>query len=380
MKKIRVLTLSKPYVSAAYRQKLRFWAEDPRFEIGLIAPKQWAGQVFEPHPEDSYWLRTLDIALDGKNHFHFYRGLDQAVKEFQPDIFNIEEEHYSYVTWQCLRLARKYHAKPLFYTWQNIHKRYPFPFSAIERAVFKESAYAIAGNQEAEDILRAKHFKGPCAIIPQMGADPHAIALVKPRRQSLRQELTASLGLTDSSFMAIYAGRLVEEKGLTDFLEAIKLAGETQIHALILGSGPQRPALEALAHELGISKQVHFLGSVSGSKIYEYFSVADALVLPSRTRKNWKEQFGRVLVEAMLCEAVPIGSDSGEIPHVIADAGLVFHEGDAQALASCLLKLWQNPALKQSLAQKSFERAHTLYTNTVIARQFTDVFAAIAGT
>ena len=49
-----------------------------------------------------------------------------------------------------------------------------------------------------------------------------------------------------------------------------------------------------------------------------------ALVLPSRTTPRWKEQFGRVLIEAMACGVPPVGSDSGEIPHVIDDAGLVF--------------------------------------------------------
>ena len=59
----------------------------------------------------------------------------------------------------------------------------------------------------------------------------------------------------------------------------------------------------------------------------------DVSVLPSLTRPNWKEQFGRTLAEAMSCETPVIGSDSGEIPHVIGDAGLIFKEGDAQALA-----------------------------------------------
>ena len=58
----------------------------------------------------------------------------------------------------------------------------------------------------------------------------------------------------------------------------------------------------------------------------------DVLVLPSLTTPSWKEQFGRVLQEAMACAIPVVGSDSGEIPHVIGDAGLVTPEGDAAAL------------------------------------------------
>jgi quercetin dioxygenase-like cupin family protein len=65
----------------------------------------------------------------------------------------------------------------------------------------------------------------------------------------------------------------------------------------------------------------------------------DALVLPSLTRPNWKEQFGRVLVEAMACGVPVVGSDSGEIPRVIGQAGLSFPEGDAGALRASLAEL-----------------------------------------
>ena len=51
-------------------------------------------------------------------------------------------------------------------------------------------------------------------------------------------------------------------------------------------------------------------------------------MLPSLTRPNWKEQFGRVLIEAMASGVPVIGSDSGAIPDVIGQAGLIFPEGD----------------------------------------------------
>ncbi len=163
------MTISKPYVAAAYRRKLSL-LKDRGFDVGLICPESWAGQAFEASASDGdYWLRRLPIALDGKNHFHFYQGLAAAVAEFRPDLLNVEEEHYSLVTYQAFRLARRFGAKPLFYTWQNIPKRYPPPFSWIEHKVFREAAAGVCGNQEATRVLRAKGFRGPAPEIPQMG-------------------------------------------------------------------------------------------------------------------------------------------------------------------------------------------------------------------
>jgi L-malate glycosyltransferase len=70
-------------------------------------------------------------------------------------------------------------------------------------------------------------------------------------------------------------------------------------------------------------------------------------VLPSRTTRRWKEQFGRILVEAMACGAAVVGSDSGEIPHLIkrSGGGLVFREGQVSELCACLTRLLKDPTL-----------------------------------
>ncbi|RYZ53605.1 MAG: glycosyltransferase, partial [Proteobacteria bacterium] len=262
--KIRVLSISKPYVAAAYRQKFRYLAEDPRFEIGLITGTDWAGQKFEPLAGENYWLRTLDIALNGKNHFHYYKGLAKAMAEFKPDIVNIEEEHYSFVTYQAIREAKKLGAKSLFYTWQNIDKSYPPPFSWIESYVFRNSAYTVTGNQESLDILRKKGFHGPAEVIPQMGADAEAIERSSLTRTKFRQDMRVQLKIPESALTLMFAGRWVEEKGIQDAFAAIaKLRSEGHtIHLMLLGGGPFEGELKAKAQELGLGDLVHWVGPV----------------------------------------------------------------------------------------------------------------------
>ncbi len=128
------------------------------------------------------------------------------------------------------------------------------------------------------------------------------------------------------------------------------------------------------AAQLGVAGRVIFKGGLPTYEIPKEMQQFDALVLPSVTRPNWIEQFGRVLPEAMACETPVIGSSSGEIPHVIGDAGLVFQEGNVQALVASIRQLLDNPALYTQLAAKGRQRVLENYTQEQIARQTYNVY------
>jgi glycosyltransferase involved in cell wall biosynthesis len=96
---------------------------------------------------------------------------------------------------------------------------------------------------------------------------------------------------------------------------------------------------------------------------------ADALVLPSRSTPVWQEQFGRVLVEAMACGVPVVGSDSGAIPEVVGNAGLIFPEGDALALTGRLHQLMASPALRLELADRGHARVVAHFSQERIAQQ-----------
>jgi glycosyltransferase involved in cell wall biosynthesis len=142
----------------------------------------------------------------------------------------------------------------------------------------------------------------------------------------------------------------------------------------LVGDGPYRPRLEALSAKLGLAERVQFEPWKPAAEMPDYLSGLDVLVLPSLTRRNWKEQFGRVLVEAMACEVPVIGSSSGEIPHVIGDAGLVFPENDVAALRDALSELMNDPGLRAQLSQRGRARVLEHYTQQRIATETYDVY------
>jgi glycosyltransferase involved in cell wall biosynthesis len=362
--------LSKAVVVAAYQRKLEALARLPGVELVVLAPPAWRDSRGEIRLERTYTagydLMTTPIALNGHFHTHFYPQLSQALLAARPDLVHIDEEPYNVATWQALGWAARHDKPALFFTWQNLLRRYPPPFGWIERYSYRHSAHAIAGNQEARRVLLAKGYPGPVTVIPQFGIDPQlfdrsAQQPLVPR--SPQHRLTIG-----------YAGGLVPEKGIDTLLRALAICqqpvGEADglpCRLLLAGSGQQQAELARLATQLGLDQHVAFLGRVGSTSMPAFFASIDALVLPSRTTPTWKEQFGRVLVEAMACQTPVIGSDSGEIPQVIGDAGLIFAEGDAQALASQLLRLSADSTLRAELARRGRARVLAHFTQERIA-------------
>lgn len=135
--------------------------------------------------------------------------------------------------------------------------------------------------------------------------------------------------------------------------------------------------LQNLAHELGIAEQVDFIGQIPSTDMPAQYAEIDTLVLPSLTRPNWKEQFGRVLVEAMACALPVIGSNSGAIPGVIGNGGLVFPEGDVAALAKHLYDLQTKADLRELLGEQGRKRFLDHFTHEKIANLTVAVYKEI---
>lgn len=363
---MRVLMLSKACVVGAYQKKLEELARLPDMDLTVVVPPYWRDErgttQLERQHTEGYDLVVTPMVLNGSFHLHFYPGLGEQFRLVKPDLVHIDEEPYNLATAHAMWLARRSGAKSLFFSWQNILRHYPVPFRLLERYVLQHADYGLVGNQESEQVWRAKGYEGPLAVIPQFGVDPDVFS-PGPR--------SAGRG-----FIVGYLGRLVAEKGVDLLLDA--LAGLQGVwRAYILGSGPERDALQAQARRLGLADRVTFEGWLPSAQMPAYYRQLDVAVVPSRTRPNWKEQFGRVLIEAMACGVPVIGSDSGEIPNVIGDAGLIFPEGQVDMLREHLAHLLGDPSLRSDLAHRGRERVLTHYTQAQIAAETYDVYRAV---
>ncbi len=363
---MRVLMLSKALVVGAYQRKLEELAALPNVDLTVVVPPAWregtTTLTLDRAYTHGYRLVVEPLRFNGHHHVHTYPGLSRCLDEVHPDILHIDEEPYNLVTGHALWLAQRRGMRALFFTWQNILRRYPPPFRLIERYSYRVARHALAGNREAADVLRAKGYAGPVTVIPQFGVDPEQF---KPAPRA-----------GDGPFRIGYLGRWEPYKGVDLLLDAAAgLPGDWRVE--VRGGGSAGDALRAQVARLGIADRVDFAPYAPSTAVPYYLACLDALVLPSRTTASWKEQFGRVLVEAMASGVPVVGSDSGEIPNVIGDAGLVFPEGDALALRERLARLMADAALRADLAARGRARVLAHYTHAQIARETWQVYQAM---
>jgi glycosyltransferase involved in cell wall biosynthesis len=386
---MRILMLSKALVVGAYQKKAEELAALPGVELTVAVPPAWREpgvglQPLERSFPRGYRLAVLPIWFNGRHHIHFYPAVARLVAQLRPDVFHIDEESFNFATYLAMRAGVRYGAHCCFYNWATVDRRYPPPFGWFEQYTFRHATHAIAGVQEAADIIVRHGYRGPISVLPQFGVDPDLFSpTVAPeqdketRRQrddgDCNDNITPSPAhpLTPSPFVIGYLGRLVPQKGLLNLVEALPLL---PAHACVrlIGDGMQKQQLLARAAELGVSQRLDLVPWTSD--VPAELRRLDALALPSRTTRSWKEQFGRVLIEAMSCGVPVVGSSSGEIPNVIGDAGLIYPEGDTRALAATLRRLAEQPELRADLARRGRARVLERYTQAALARQYYEVY------
>ncbi|GBC97425.1 N-acetyl-alpha-D-glucosaminyl L-malate synthase [bacterium HR16] len=357
---MRVLLFSKAATRAVYHKQYEHLAAQPDVEeLLVVVPPYWrephVGKIYlEAVTPQSYHLQVTPLRWNGQYHLYYAPGLPRLIRQFRPDLVHIDEEVYNFATYHATLAAQRAGAHAVAFCWQNIYRRYPPPFRWFEVSLAKRLSGVIAGNHDAMQVLRRKGFTLPVSVIPQFGVDT---------------ELFTPGGMpAPPPFRIGYLGRLVPAKGIDVLLESLKSL-PNECEAWIAGEGDETPWRER-AEQLGVAQRVRWLGAIPSTHVAEFLRQLHVLVLPSRTTPRWKEQFGRVLVEAMACGVPVIGSDSGEIPRVIGDAGLVFAEGSAEQLANCIRLLVDQSETHHNLAQAARRRAMEHFSMKQVAVQY----------
>lgn len=367
---MKIVLLSKALVHGAYQTKCESLAAHPDVQLTVIVPPSWREigaweTPLERRFTAGYELISTPIIFNGHHHVHFYPRLGPLLRRLQPDIFHVDEEAFNLASFHAMRLGRRLGARMLFFTWANIQRRLPPPFSLFERACFAWSASAVAGNRAGATILRAKGYQKPIDLLPQFGVDPQ---LFRPAEHRPQRPVTIG-----------FLGRLQTYKGVQILLQAAaRLTGDWRL--LIAGRGEYETTLRSLTAQLSLTDRVEFRPPVDSSRVPELLHACDILAVPSLTTPSWKEQFGRVIIEAMACRVAVVGSDSGEIPHVIGTAGLITPEGDPSALAAALQRLIDNPGEREAYATAGYQHLLANYTQSALADRYYAVYRRLMTT
>ena len=343
--------------------------------VEVLVPPYWkeiwsGGKKWLEKSEDPFYrLHVGRIFFPGNLHFAFFRErLASLLKGLQPDIIDLEDEPFNAGSFQMMWYRRRYTpgSKIVLHASQHQFKHYPPPFNWVERYVLKRADAILVRNSMARDVLLRKGYRGILEIVTH-GVNTEAFA---PREApALRRELSS-----DGKPLVGYIGALAEHKGIDHLIRAIR---GLPCRLLLVGDGPERESLSKLAGELQVD--LCWRPPADHAGVAAYFNALDVFVLPSLTRKNWIEKFGRVLIEAMASGVPVIGSESGEIPRVLADAGWTFPEGDEPILREKITTLLNRPDLRQELADRGRRRAEQVYSWQAIAKQTVAVYERILG-
>ncbi|MEX2155297.1 MAG: glycosyltransferase [Gemmatimonadales bacterium] len=367
----RVLVISHTYLQPAHRGKLRALAARG-LEVTVAIPQRWREPWFGK-PMDVTWERQgglevfplpargmgkkgeLEKAKYGR------RALKALLRDRRPDLVQIEEEPTTIAARQVLAAARRLAIPVVIYTHHNVDLELGWWGRWQHRRMLRRFKGVVAGSDLAGTLVRHDAPNLPIAVIPQLGA-------VAPHEPQHTPHEGLAIG---------FVGRLVPNKGLDNLLQALALLRGSRWRLTVVGDGPERERLEALASELRLAARVRWTGGLPTEQVANLWPDLDVVVQPSRALPHWRESNGHVLIEAMAHEVAVVGSDSGVIPELIGDAGVVVPAGDVPALAAALERIGDE-AERRPLARAARARALRLYSDDAIAERTLEFWKQLA--
>jgi glycosyltransferase involved in cell wall biosynthesis len=251
-------------------------------------------------------------------------------------------------------------------TWME--RQLPFLAPVLRRIVRGSDAVTAISTYTAERLKRAVPGTEPVIIPFGATVEPGALSPAPPRPPS-------------GAFELLFAGRLVERKGVHLLLEALaRLDGDRPALLHVVGDGPERPRLEARVRELGLGAGVAFHGFVPREALEERMATCDAFVLPAVVdAKGDTEGLGVVLLEAMSYGKPVIASAAGGIVDIVRDGrnGLLVPPGDVDALAGAVRRLLDDPAAAAVMGRRGRDDVKEKFSWGVIVDGLMDVYRGL---
>jgi len=380
MKRLRLLTIGHSYVLSVNRATVREVARDPAFDITVAAPQFFHGDLrplhCEPEPPGSP-LKLIPIPARWTRRIHVFQYSGKALRDLilrNPfDGIHAWEEPYIFAGYQIARLARRSGSRFCFRTAQSLNKRYPPPFSFFERKSLEAADRWIAGGKSVFDNLVARGYPSDRGRVITLAVDT---SMFRPADEVAREEVRKALGLKPP--IIGFTGRLVRAKGLGILMKALEgVDPALPWSLLLLGSGEMQSEIEQWAGRLGWQKRVK-IHLARHEDVPKYLAAMDVMVAPSQTMPNWKEQFGRMLIEAFACGVPVIASDSGEIPHVVGEAGFIVPEKDVSGWTRTIELLLRDEALRRRTAAVGLARVNQ-FSVVEVTQRFAAFYRDLVG-
>ncbi len=338
------------------------------------APARLQGDLryieLEPIASEADSVVPINLRFGSHPHLRMYGRKLRALLQQPWDVVHGWEEPYVLASAQIARRIQP-GVKFVPATFQNISKQYPPPIAAVERRVMSRADAWIAFGQTVYDSLHDRPgYSDKLSSVLSPGVDTDTFRPDPVARANMRTRL----GWSSDERVVGFAGRFVEEKGVETLLHAFTHSKQ-RWNVLFVGGGSLVARIESL--RLQHPSRVRLARDAGHSDMPAYLRAMDLLCAPSRTTARWKEQFGRMLIEAMACGVPVVGSDSGEIPYVVQDAGVVIPENDLVQWTETIDRVSADSAAREHLAARGLARARAEFSWPVVARRHLDFFEKV---
>ena len=354
----RVLRIYHSAVVGAWRERDR-QLRRRGLDLRTIAPRRWnegGHDVVLDEGEDAAFVvpaRTI-----GRHPYVFLYNPLPLLRELRlhPDLVDAHEEPASLAALEILLLMAitRSKAKLVFYGAQNLDKTFPVPFRWVERVALRRAHGAHVCNARAGELFVKRGLRGHVCLLG-LGVD---VDRFHPSMQAPSPAGPIRLG---------FVGRLEHHKGVHIVIDAMSRIRDAQL--TIVGDGPMASSLQEQIVRLGLDSRVTVQGFCPPDEVAEVYRSFDVLVVPSLETKSWVEQFGRVAVEAMASGVPVLASNSGALPDVVGDAGLLVTPGSVDAWVDAINAMAADPALRSKVRDAGIAHADQYRWSEIARRQ-----------
>ncbi len=217
----------------------------------------------------------------------------------------------------------------------------------------KNIDYLFTINNDGTKIFKEIKYKNVIKI--PLGFNENIFNFYPDKRAKIRAEME----LNDT--VIAYFGRIVKEKGIHILLKALAKIKNYKwtliLDDFVLYKNSYSEEINRLISELELKERVKYI-KANHQEIAEYMNASDIVVLASVSTSKWKEQYGRVIPEAMACKNAVIVANSGALPELVENTGLIFEENDFEKLAEHLKILIEKPEICKKYKEDAYLRAH----------------------
>jgi glycosyltransferase involved in cell wall biosynthesis len=340
---------------------------DKNVSLTLITPKWWNENTRKTYQErispTTFKILTGRTLFTGHNTLAFYIwGLLNPLIKSQAEIIEVFEEPWSLTLLQVILIKKilRLNGKITCYSAQNINKKFPFPFNLIEKFNIKNIAGLHVCSDSVKDVVETK-YSGKAVQTIGLGLDFTNFTFKD-------KDLSNPIRLG-------YVGRIAQAKGVFDLAEAMQSLPNCTLQ--ICGSGEALSQLQKYIATNNLNDKISLNGSLGIKEIINFYHQIDILVVPSKTTKTWKEQFGRIIIEALACGTLVIGADSGSIPEVIGQNGLVYKEGNIEDLIQKINLLIKDYSQWQKNKKNALKQITTDFAWEAIAKKYYNFYKEI---